>query len=48
MNPVVKAQMSEYVVSNALSELKPSDQFEIYSIFAVINGLLGADSSIVV
>jgi len=41
MNPVVKAQMTEYVASNALSELPSSTQFEIYSIFATLNGLLG-------
>lgn len=41
MNPVVKAQMNEYVISNALTELPTSTQFEIYSIFSTLNGLLG-------
>lgn len=41
MNPVVKAQMNDYVISSALTIQEPSVQFEIYSIFSIINGLLG-------
>jgi hypothetical protein len=33
--------MTEYVASNALSQLPASTQFEIYSIFATMNGFLG-------
>lgn len=41
MNPVVKAQMAEYAHSNAINDLPISAQFEIYSIFATLNGFLG-------
>ena len=41
MNPVIRAQLREYATSNLLTTHAPDKQFEIYSIFSVMNGLLG-------
>lgn len=41
MNPVIRAQLREFAKANSLSGDDKDKQFEIYSIFAVMNGLLG-------
>lgn len=41
MNPVIKAQLAEYAKSELLEKHKTELQFEIYSIFSVLNGFLG-------
>lgn len=41
MNPVIKAQISDYVQSTALKNESESNQFEVYSIFSVVNGFMG-------
>ncbi|HEV7345884.1 MAG TPA: AIPR family protein [Devosia sp.] len=41
MNPVIRAQLRDYANSNALVAFSQEKQFEIYSIFCVLNGLLG-------
>ena len=41
MNPVIKAQLREFAKSNSLESSGVENQFEIYSIFSVIRGLLG-------
>lgn len=41
MNPVVQAQVSDFVTTNAIEGRSQSEQFEIYSIFSVLNGGLG-------
>lgn len=41
MNPVIRAQLREFAKANALSGETQENQFEIYSIFAVLSGLLG-------
>lgn len=41
MNPVIRAQLREFAKSNDLSASTPERQFEVYSIFAVLSGLLG-------
>ena len=41
MNPVVRAQVKEYCEANGLSERGDSEQFEIYSVYSIINGRLG-------
>lgn len=41
MNPVIKAQLTDYVRSNSLQGYKEDEQFEIYSIFSTLNGFLG-------
>ena len=41
MNPVVKAQVRDFSITNALSHRSESELFEIYSIYSVLNGGLG-------
>jgi hypothetical protein len=41
MNPVIMAQLREFAISNDIMEEAQNKQFEIYSIFTVLNGLLG-------
>lgn len=41
MNPVIRAQLREFAKANLLSGETQENQFEIYSIFAVLSGLLG-------
>jgi hypothetical protein len=41
MNPVIRAQLREFAKANGLTAYGQDRQFEIYSIFAVLNGLLG-------
>ncbi|WP_273786277.1 AIPR family protein [Brucella intermedia] len=41
MNPVIRAQLREFAKSNSLESSGLESQFEIYSIFSVIRGLLG-------
>ena len=41
MNPVNQAQMTEFAESFALQSEKESDQFELYSIFSILNGASG-------
>lgn len=40
MNPVIRAQLREFSRSNAIVGQSQENQFEIYSIFAVLSGLL--------
>lgn len=41
MNPVISSQLREFAKSTSIVD-QPSDvQFEIYSVFAIVNGLLG-------
>lgn len=41
MNPVIAAQLREFAKSHAIVSYAQDRQFEIYSIFSVLNGLLG-------
>jgi hypothetical protein len=41
VNPVIRAQLRDYANSNALVAFSQEKQFEIYSIFCVLNGFLG-------
>lgn len=41
MNPVISAQLREFASSNSLSSHSEDIQFEIYSIFAIMNGQIG-------
>ena len=41
MNPVIRAQLREFANANAIVGETQEKQFEIYSIFAVLSGLLG-------
>ena len=41
MNPVIKAQLTDYAKSNSLEKHKEDEKFEIYSIFSTLNGFLG-------
>lgn len=41
MNPVIGAQLREFAKSHAIVNYGQDRQFEIYSIFSVLNGLLG-------
>jgi hypothetical protein len=41
MNPVIRAQLAEFVRTNSIAAETQEKQFEIYSIFSVLNGLLG-------
>lgn len=41
MNPVIKAQVGDFSTTNALEERSESELFEIYSIYAILNGGLG-------
>ncbi len=41
MNPVIRAQLREFAKANSLEEKLEDRQFEIYSIFSVLNGALG-------
>lgn len=41
MNPVIRAQLREFAKANSLLTLTQEKQFEIYSIFSIISGLLG-------
>ncbi|AMX94353.1 hypothetical protein EOA22_17565 [Mesorhizobium sp. M7A.F.Ca.US.014.04.1.1] len=40
MNPVIRAQVKDYAKSTSIESASLSDQFEIYSIFATLIGLL--------
>lgn len=42
MNPVIRAQLREFSKANGIAGYSPDTQFEIYSIFSVLNGLLEA------
>lgn len=41
MNPVIRAQLREFAKANSITTDTQEKQFEIYSIFSVVNGLLG-------
>ncbi|RYG57694.1 MAG: hypothetical protein EON56_01875 [Alphaproteobacteria bacterium] len=41
MNPVIKAQVRDYAITNEISGRAESELFEIYSIFSILNGGLG-------
>ncbi|MCT7666698.1 AIPR family protein [Shinella kummerowiae] len=41
MNPVIRAQLREFAKANSLLIFGQEKQFEIYSIFSVVSGLLG-------
>lgn len=41
MNPVIRAQLRDFSKHNSILNDTEENQFEIYSIFSVINGLLG-------
>jgi hypothetical protein len=41
MNPVIQAQVREFTQTHSLSERTEATQFEIYSIFSILNGLHG-------
>jgi hypothetical protein len=41
MNPVIRAQLREFAAANSITHQTNETQFEIYSIFAILNGLLG-------
>lgn len=41
MNPVIRAQLREFARSASLTTEGEDTQFEIYSIFSVLTGLLG-------
>lgn len=41
MNPVIRAQLREFAKANVIVGETQENQFEIYSIFAVLSGLLG-------
>ena len=41
MNPVIQAQLREYVQANSLELYSQDQQFEVYSIFSILNGLQG-------
>lgn len=41
VNPVIRAQLREFSNSNALVAFGQEKQFEIYSVFCVLNGMLG-------
>ena len=41
MNPVIKAQVTDYASSEELTERSESELFEIYSIYSVLSGGLG-------
>ncbi|YCM46418.1 AIPR family protein [Verrucomicrobiaceae bacterium 227] len=40
MNPIVKTQVEDFAARNSVQSFSVSDQFEIYSIYAIINGEL--------
>ena len=41
MNPVIRAQLRDFAKSNSLEAETQENQFEIYSVFAILTGLLG-------
>lgn len=41
MNPVIQAQLREFAKANSIVAESQEKQFEIYSIFAILSGLLG-------
>lgn len=41
MNPVIRAQLRDFAKANSLTACGQEKQFEIYSIFSIISGLLG-------
>lgn len=41
MNPVIRAQLREFAKANSIMTDTQEKQFEIYSIFSILNGLLG-------
>jgi len=41
MNPVIQAQVREFATAHSLTDRTEATQFEVYSIFAILNGLQG-------
>lgn len=41
MNPVIQAQVREFAIAHSLTHRTEPNQFEVYSIFAILNGLQG-------
>jgi hypothetical protein len=41
MNPVISAQLREFAKTNSITANSQEKQFEIYSIFSILTGLLG-------
>jgi hypothetical protein len=41
MNPVIQAQLREFAKANSITAKPQEEQFEIYSIFSILGGLLG-------
>ncbi|MCX5493247.1 AIPR family protein [Kaistia dalseonensis] len=41
MNPVIRAQLRDFAKANSITAYSPEKQFEIYSIFSIMSGLLG-------
>ncbi|MER8973416.1 AIPR family protein [Mesorhizobium sp. M0800] len=41
MNPVIRAQLRDFAKANSITAYTQEKQFEIYSIFSILNGLLG-------
>src|ERR1700759_4918646 len=41
MNPVIQAQLREFAKANSITTTSQEEQFEIYSIFSILSGLLG-------
>jgi len=41
MNPVIQAQVREFATAHSLTDRTEANQFEVYSIFAILNGLQG-------
>lgn len=45
MNPVVKAQLTEFSTTNPIQGFEEQDYFEVYSIFSILNGDLNHNVS---
>ena len=41
MNPVIQAQLREFAKANSITAKSQEEQFEIYTIFSIVSGLLG-------
>lgn len=41
MNPVIRAQLKEFAKANSITSDAQERQFEIYSVFSILAGLLG-------
>src|SRR6266702_4671604 len=41
MNPVIQAQLREFAKANSITAKSQEEQFEIYTIFSILSGLLG-------